>query len=114
MASVKFCSVCDNLLYPWADKVNPEVLLLKCRHCDHQEETTNPCVYKHTLIVAANETASSTQDLECDPTLPHSNIECVNCSVCFGGQSNRVTTSMVVFYKCTACHQTFTDPKLGH
>ncbi|GAA5934986.1 hypothetical protein JCM1841_007075 [Sporobolomyces salmonicolor] len=60
----------NNLLYPWvrrgrvypptranprsrqADKVNPEVLLLKCRHCGHKEETTNPCVYQHTFTVA--------------------------------------------------------------
>lgn len=29
------------------------VLLYSCRNCAYQEETHNPCVYKHDLIVAA-------------------------------------------------------------
>ena len=29
------------------------VLLYQCRNCQYQEETHNPCVYKHDLIVAA-------------------------------------------------------------
>lgn len=34
------------------DKVH-HVLLYSCRNCQYQEETHNPCVYKHDLIVAA-------------------------------------------------------------
>lgn len=29
------------------------VLMYACRNCPYEEETHNPCVYKHDLIVAA-------------------------------------------------------------
>ena len=34
------------------DKVH-HVLMYACRNCPYEEETHNPCVYKHDLIVAA-------------------------------------------------------------
>lgn len=46
-----------------------KVLLYACRNCTYQEETRNPCVFKHDLIVQTKETAGVTQDLETDPTL---------------------------------------------
>lgn len=42
----------NNLLYPREDKIN-KVLLYACRNCDFQEETRNPCVFKHDLVVVA-------------------------------------------------------------
>ncbi|KPV72898.1 uncharacterized protein RHOBADRAFT_66880 [Rhodotorula graminis WP1] len=115
MASIAFCRECSNLLYPKEDKVH-HVLLYSCRNCQYQEETHNPCVYKHDLIVAAKETAGVTQDLDTDPTLPRSNIECPRChnteSVFFGDQGRRAQTSMTLFYNCTQCHRTFQDPAL--
>ncbi|GAA5839887.1 hypothetical protein JCM3766R1_004712 [Sporobolomyces carnicolor] len=116
MASISFCGECNNLLYPKEDKVH-KVLLYSCRNCHYQEETINACVYRHDLIVTAKENAGVTQDLDTDPTLPRSNIECPKCghteSVFFGDQAKRTTTTMILFYNCTACHKTFTDPKLG-
>ncbi|KWU42667.1 DNA-directed RNA polymerase II subunit I [Rhodotorula sp. JG-1b] len=115
MASISFCKECNNLLYPREDKVH-HVLMYACRNCPYEEETHNPCVYKHDLIVAAKETAGVTQDLETDPTLPRSNITCPRCghqeSVFFGDQGRRAQTSMTLFYNCTNCHRTFLDPKL--
>ncbi|GJN94736.1 hypothetical protein Rhopal_007828-T1 [Rhodotorula paludigena] len=115
MASISFCKECSNLLYPREDKVH-HVLLYSCRNCAYQEETHNPCVYKHDLIVAAKETAGVTQDLDTDPTLPRRNIECPKChnteSVFFGDQGRRAQTSMTLFYNCTKCHRTFQDPAL--
>ncbi|GAA5988449.1 hypothetical protein JCM10908_003570 [Rhodotorula pacifica] len=111
MASISFCKECNNLLYPREDKVH-HVLMYACRNCHYEEETHNPCVYKHDLIVAAKETAGVTQDLETDPTLPRSNITCPRWSVFFGDQGRRAQTSMTLFYNCTNCHRTFLDPKL--
>ncbi|GAA5821153.1 hypothetical protein JCM10212_004194 [Sporobolomyces blumeae] len=112
MASISFCGECNNLLYPKEDKVH-KVLMYSCRNCQYQEETVNPCVYRHDLIVTAKENAGVTQDLNTDPTLPRSNIECPRWSVFFGDQAKRTTTTMILFYNCTSCHKTFTDPKLG-
>ncbi|CEQ40866.1 SPOSA6832_02526 [Sporobolomyces salmonicolor] len=128
MASIEFCNECSNLLYPKEDKVH-KILLYACRNCGHQQETLNACVYKHDLIVTDKETAGVTQDLDTDPTLvssrcfpgatsrtrrkahhsvgssgqPRSNIECPRWSVFFGDQAKRTTTSMTLFYNCTAC-----------
>ncbi|SGY38802.1 BQ5605_C003g02075 [Microbotryum silenes-dioicae] len=68
MASISFCGECNNLLYPKEDKVS-HVLMYACRNCHYKEETTNPCVYKHDLLVVSKETAGVTQDLQTDPTL---------------------------------------------
>lgn len=46
-----------------------KVLMYACRNCPYQEETRNPCVFKHDLIVQTKESAGVTQDLETDPTL---------------------------------------------
>ncbi|KAJ2706439.1 hypothetical protein FB645_001584 [Coemansia sp. IMI 203386] len=37
---------CSNILYPCEDKAN-RTLLFACRNCDHKEESTNNCVYRH-------------------------------------------------------------------
>jgi len=118
MASIKFCGECNNLLYPKEDKVN-HVLLYACRNCQFEEETHNACVFKHDLLVVAREEAGVTQDLETDPTLPRSNIECPYCkhkeAVFFQGQqAKRNDTKMTLFYVCTnpQCHRTFKDPKV--
>lgn len=43
--------------------------MYSCRNCGYAEETRNPCVFKHDLLVVTRETAGVTQDLETDPTL---------------------------------------------
>ncbi|KAM0787106.1 hypothetical protein ACM66B_006361 [Microbotryomycetes sp. NB124-2] len=112
MASIRFCDECANLLYPKEDKVN-HVLLYACRNCNFVAETNNPCVFRHDLIVTTKETAGVTQDLETDPTLPRSTIECPKCAVFFQDQARRIDTKMVLFYVCTRCHKTFQDPVLA-
>ncbi|KDE03774.1 DNA-directed RNA polymerase II subunit RPB9 [Microbotryum lychnidis-dioicae p1A1 Lamole] len=116
MASISFCGECNNLLYPKEDKVS-HVLMYACRNCHYKEETTNPCVYKHDLLVVSKETAGVTQDLQTDPTLPRSNIECPRCqhkeAVFFQGQAKRTDTKMTLFFVCTNCHKTFQDPILN-
>ncbi|GAA5828564.1 hypothetical protein JCM11251_000852 [Rhodosporidiobolus azoricus] len=115
MASIRFCGECNSLLYAKEDKVH-HVLLYSCRNCPYSEETHNPCVYRHDLIVAAKETAGVTQDLDTDPTLPRMAIECPKCghpeAVFFGDQGRRAQTSMTLFYNCISCHRTFQDPAL--
>lgn len=104
MASIRFCGECSNLLYPREDKTH-HILLYACRNCPYQEETTNPCVFKHDLLQITTETAGVTQDLETDPTLPRSTLECPKCgnpeAVFFQGQAKRVETKMTLFYVCT-------------
>jgi DNA-directed RNA polymerase II subunit RPB9 len=38
------------MLYPKEDKQN-RTLLFACRNCDHQEEASNSCVYRHDIIL---------------------------------------------------------------
>lgn len=53
------------------------------------------------------------KDIETDPTLQHKVIECPRChdrdAVFFQDQGKRLTTSMVLFYKCTKCKYEFQD-----
>lgn len=38
------------MLYPKEDRQNRS-LLFACRNCDHQEEASNYCVYRHDIIL---------------------------------------------------------------
>ncbi|KZT35187.1 hypothetical protein SISSUDRAFT_1009045 [Sistotremastrum suecicum HHB10207 ss-3] len=115
MASLHFCHECNNLLYPKAD---PErrVMVYACRICEYDELGENKCVYRNDLQVVTQEQQGVTQDLENDPTLPHSNISCPKCNhtdaVYFQDQSKRKHTRMILFYVCTNCGHTFEDPDL--
>lgn len=80
---------------------NSKVLLYSCRNCNFSvnakpEENMAPCVYKNDLLTVARwvplwslcrdaeltisrEQPGETKDLETDPTLQRSNIQCPKC-----------------------------------
>ncbi|KAI0088388.1 hypothetical protein BDY19DRAFT_950642 [Irpex rosettiformis] len=116
MASLHFCSECNNLLYPKAD---PErrVMLYACRICTYDEIGENQCVYRNDLLTVTKEKVGVTHDLGTDTTLAHAQMVCPSCgnddAVYFQDQSKRKQTRMILFYVCTKCSHNFTDPTLN-
>ncbi|KAK4688510.1 DNA-directed RNA polymerase II subunit RPB9, partial [Tremellales sp. Uapishka_1] len=120
MPSLKFCGECNNLLYPKSDN-NAKILLYACRNCNYTENATAdfgsaPCVYKNDLLTVAREQAGETKDLDTDPTLQRSDIQCPQCgqhgAVFYQDQGKRITTNMTLFYYCTHCKHNFRDPNV--
>ncbi|EIW70563.1 DNA-directed RNA polymerase II subunit RPB9 [Tremella mesenterica] len=120
MAALRFCGDCNNLLYPRSDN-NAHVLLYMCRNCQYTENAIPepgfaPCVYKNDLLTVAREQAGEIRDLDNDPTLQRSNIQCPHCqkngAVFYQDQALRVTTNMTLFYVCVHCKHLFRDPNV--
>ncbi|PAV18333.1 dna-directed rna polymerase ii subunit 9 [Pyrrhoderma noxium] len=116
MASLHFCSECNNMLYPKADQAR-QVLVYACRICPYDEIGSNTCVYRNDLLTVTKEQVGVITDLGSDPTLAHSSVHtCPSCgsqdSVVFQDQSKRRETRMILFYVCTRCNHSFTDPNL--
>ncbi|KAJ6551450.1 hypothetical protein B0H19DRAFT_1211177 [Mycena capillaripes] len=115
MASLHFCSECNNLLYPKADQQRRQ-MMYACRICAYDELGENKCVYRNDLLTVTKEQVGVTADLGTDPTLAHSNISCPTCghedAVLYQDQSKRKETRMILFYVCVKCNHSFTDPSL--
>ncbi|KAJ7853568.1 hypothetical protein B0H14DRAFT_784571 [Mycena olivaceomarginata] len=115
MASLHFCSECNNLLYPKADQQR-RIMVYACRMCPYDELVENQCVYRNDLLTVTKEQVGVTTDLGSDPTLAHSNIPCPQCghedAVLYQDQSKRKETRMILFYVCVKCNHSFTDPTL--
>ncbi|KAJ6504204.1 hypothetical protein DFH06DRAFT_1266113 [Mycena polygramma] len=115
MASLHFCSECNNLLYPKADQQRRK-MMYACRICTYDELGENKCVYRNDLLTVTKEQVGVTTDLGTDPTLAHSNIPCPQCghedAVLYQDQSKRKETRMILFYVCVKCNHSFTDPSL--
>ncbi|KAJ6466930.1 hypothetical protein C8R45DRAFT_480735 [Mycena sanguinolenta] len=130
MASLHFCSECNNLLYPKADQQR-RIMVYACRICTYDELVENKCVYRNDLLTVTKyvcqfsslrwptslrEQVGVTTDLGSDPTLAHSNIPCPKCghedAVLYQDQSKRKETRMILFYVCVKCNHSFTDPSL--
>lgn len=62
------------------------------------------------------EQPGETKDLETDPTLQRSPIQCSHCgqhgAVFYQDQAKRQTTNMTLFYYCVHCKHLFRDPKV--
>ncbi|EPQ51866.1 hypothetical protein GLOTRDRAFT_80865 [Gloeophyllum trabeum ATCC 11539] len=116
MASLHFCSECNNLLYPKADSAR-RVMVYACRICAYDEVGENQCVYRNDLLTVTKEKVGVTTDLGSDPTLAHSNISCPRCgnedAVFFQDQSKRKETRMILFFVCTKCDHSFMDPSVS-
>ncbi|KAJ7216374.1 hypothetical protein GGX14DRAFT_604503 [Mycena pura] len=116
MASLHFCSECNNLLYPKADPQR-RVMVYACRICQYEELSDNKCVYRNDLLTVTKEQVGVTTDLGTDPTLAHSNLPCPKCgtadAVFYQDQSKRKETRMILFYVCVKCSESFTDPSLA-
>ncbi|KAF7369050.1 DNA-directed RNA polymerase subunit [Mycena venus] len=68
MASLHFCSECNNLLYPKADQQR-RIMVYACRICAYDELVENKCVYRNDLLTVTKEQVGVTTDLGSDPTL---------------------------------------------
>ncbi|KAN0111657.1 hypothetical protein V8E52_008218 [Russula decolorans] len=117
MASLHFCSECNNLLYPKAEQQR-RTMVYACRICPNVDETVDSgLVYRNDLLNITKEQAGVTTDLAQDPTLAHTKIACPNCgredAVFYQDQSKRKETRMIHFYVCTRCNHNFQDKLLG-
>ncbi|KAJ3315245.1 DNA-directed RNA polymerase II core subunit rpb9 [Boothiomyces sp. JEL0838] len=103
MASVLFCSECNNMLYPKEDRQNRH-LLFACRNCDHQEDATQFTVFKHVITHTPLEQSSAMVDLSGDPTFPRSNKPCPICghpeSIFFQSRSKGKDATMKLYFAC--------------
>ncbi|KIJ16433.1 hypothetical protein PAXINDRAFT_162687 [Paxillus involutus ATCC 200175] len=88
MASLHFCSECNNLLYPKADPQR-RIMVYACRICQYEEISDNKCVYRNDLLTVTKEQVGVTTDLGADPTLD---------------QSKRKETRMILFFVCVKCN----------
>ncbi|KAH9833456.1 uncharacterized protein C8Q71DRAFT_773519 [Rhodofomes roseus] len=116
MASLHFCSECNNLLYPKADPQR-RIMVYACRICNYDEIGENKCVYRNDLLTVTKEQVGVTGDLMNDTTLAHANMQCPQCgnddAVYFQDQSKRKETRMILFFVCTKCNHNFTDPTVA-
>ncbi|KAI8910317.1 hypothetical protein EDD86DRAFT_205085, partial [Gorgonomyces haynaldii] len=110
MASVKFCSECNNMLYPKEDRRNRQ-LLFACRNCDHQEEADEFVVFKHIITHVPIEQTIVSTDLANDPTYPRSSKPCPRCAypeaVFFQSRSKGRDANMKLYFSCC-------NPACGH
>ncbi|KAE9608339.1 putative DNA-directed RNA polymerase [Lupinus albus] len=88
---MKFCSECNNILYPKEDKEH-KILLYGCRNCDHEEVADNNIVYRNKIHHSDRERIQGLQNVAADPTLPRT--KSVRCAQCNHGEA--------VFYQGTA------------
>ncbi|KNE57683.1 hypothetical protein AMAG_04543 [Allomyces macrogynus ATCC 38327] len=114
-ARVRFCSDCNNLLYPREDRVENR-LLYACRRCGTQEEALDACVYRHEIAIQERGETGRLRDLIKDPTLPKASKRCPQCgngsAVYFQSRANHKDATMTLFYVCNneACmHQWSSD-----
>ncbi|KAK7281574.1 hypothetical protein RIF29_09686 [Crotalaria pallida] len=91
MNSMKFCSECNNILYPREDKEH-KILLYACRNCDHEEVADNNIVYRNKIHHSDGERTQGLHNVALDPTLPRT--KSVRCAQCNHGEA--------VFYQGTA------------
>ncbi|KAI9206343.1 uncharacterized protein BJ171DRAFT_497302 [Polychytrium aggregatum] len=114
MASFRFCSECNNMLYPKEDHHN-RILLFACRNCNHEEGGDNPCVYRHVLSNTAMDLTMQHADLYNDPTYPRANKTCPQCgynqAVFFMSRAKRADVSMKLYFACCSpdCGHRWTD-----
>lgn len=90
MSALKFCSKCNNLLYPKEDKEH-KILLYACRNCDHEEVADNNIVYIKKIHHSIGEETPVVKNVAADPTLPRT--KSVRCAQCNHGEA--------VFYQGT-------------
>lgn len=79
---MKFCSVCDNMMYMTLDAEDQKKLLLTCKNCGNIVESskTDACVIDANYVDDATFFQQyATPHIVHDPTLPHvDNIKCTN------------------------------------
>lgn len=80
-------------------------LLLSCKNCDHQEDASEPCVYRNNIQTLPLEKQAIPKGLSTDPTLPRTDKR--PCPVCghreavfFQAHDRRRDTPMTLFFVC--------------
>ena len=106
-SGVRFCSKCNNLLSPVADK-EKHALVLRCKTCREEVQAGSNVVYSYTLKKKA-ETKLEAVDASVimDPTLPRAkDARCGRCgnheAVFFQGDSGR-DSDMALIFVCVKC-----------
>merc|ERR1712224_633563 len=104
--AMKFCSECNNILYPKEDAANRR-LLLKCHNCDHQELAEDYMVFRNEVHHSTAEGTLVLTDVVTDPTLPRTNtVECPKCNhgeaVFFQSTSRNDAEAMTLFFVCSS------------
>lgn len=117
---MKFCPVCNNVLYSIEEdstsKGDP-FAVLNCRKCDFKEQVSrdNPIVYEHLLKEDTSSKLVSNPYLKYDPTLPRfSEILCPSksCPSKSGSKSDVVGVkidkqNVTWVYQCALCDTTW-------
>ncbi|KAL1670250.1 hypothetical protein GGG16DRAFT_93052 [Schizophyllum commune] len=106
--ALHFCTECNNLLYPKADRAYNR-LYYYCRMCSRDQPAGegDAIVYRNDLLTITKEQKGEVSNLETDPTLVR------GLAVIFQDQSKRYQTRMILFYVCTSCGHCFLDPMLS-
>ncbi|KAL5721475.1 DNA-directed RNA polymerases II [Ranunculus cassubicifolius] len=101
MSIMKFCSECDNLLYPMQDQ-EQRSLLYTCRNCDYQEEVEDgDCVFKIEVNRSVGDDGRRIlEDITADPTVPRS--KSVRCAKCNHGEAVffQVESITISYWNC--------------
>ncbi|GAW03339.1 dna-directed rna polymerase ii subunit 9 [Lentinula edodes] len=98
MASLQFCSECNNLLYPKADP-HRRIMVFACRICQYEEASENKCVYRNDLLTVTKTSRSNDRPwLRSNPVdsrhIPTLNVRGAG----MRNQSKRKETRMILFF----------------
>ncbi|CDF35768.1 unnamed protein product [Chondrus crispus] len=112
---VKFCSNCNNMLYPRENtkelrRTGKKELIYSCRNCFAVQviQVPNEAVYKNVVVHTAEEKMSITYDVSLDPTLPRTfSAKCPDCSgseaVYFQSPVGKNDEALVLVFVCVTC-----------
>ena len=111
---IKFCNVCDNLLFLYEDEEKNK-LYYGCKACGNIEDNQEKCIYNNAFSIDISETISKNKHLKDDITLPcienNPNIKCVNedCNSKIITYIKYNSDNMDYLYICDKCGQKWTN-----
>jgi DNA-directed RNA polymerase subunit M/transcription elongation factor TFIIS len=104
---MKFCAVCENMLYLKITSGDDDLLLLYCRKCGSEEEMPySECVSRRVVKVVDAERAEVSKYAKFDPTLPHITKKCPNPKQCENDDILYIRTDddqLKYTYLCPVC-----------
>lgn len=104
--AIRFCTECNNLLYPHEEKSPDESrLVFACRHCTHTEPADPAMPIRVSRPLEPIETTALLTDLASDPTLPRTDaVKCPRCggtdALFFQSGGRGKDEGMKLFYAC--------------
>jgi DNA-directed RNA polymerase subunit M/transcription elongation factor TFIIS len=78
---MKFCGICDNMFYLHIDADQPNILKMKCRYCENEEDVVDSTIFVNTYFNRQEKSIANfvNKYTKYDPTLPRVNhILCPN------------------------------------